>query len=138
MAKHKLVWEDDYDFELIGICSSYADYRLCWSINQIDGLNLEKGEYYSLLYKKDGEALFAFYEYYNNDTLEEVYLIKNQSDKYKKLIPEQDKIDYFLIIKNNYNYQIDNLISDLKKQDSILTAFSFSPEELKSKANLIF
>ena len=138
MAKHKLVWEEDYDFDLIGICSSNSDYRLCWSINQAIDTKLVRGEDYSLKSKKEGEYFFSFYEFFNEETGEEVYLIKNQSYDYKKLIPEQDKIDYFLIVKNNYSYEISHLLAKLKELESILTAFSFDVESLKSKSNLIF
>lgn len=138
MAKHKMVWEDDFDFDLIGICSSYSDYRLCWGVNQVLDIHLSKGEDYSLITKKEGECLHSFYEFYHEETHEEFYLIKNQSLNYKLLIPEQDKIDYFLIVKNNYSYQISDLVAKLKQLDSILTAFSFNVDELKSKSNLIF
>ncbi len=138
MKKHKLLWDDDYDFELIGICSSYTDYRLCWTINKALSILLQKGEDYALKNKKDGEFYFSFYEYIDEETRTEFYLVKNQSYNYKKLIPEQDKIDYFLIIKNNYKLDIAQLVSDLKQIESVMTAFVFDAEELKSKANLIF
>lgn len=138
MAKHKLVWEDDYDFDLIGICSSNSDYRLCWGINKALEYRLERGEDYALKSKKEGEYFFSFYEFFNEETGEEVYLIKNQSYNFKKLIPEQDKIDYFLLVKNNYSYEISDLLARLKQLESILTAFSFNVEDLKSKSNLIF
>jgi hypothetical protein len=138
MAKHKLVWEDDFDFDLIGICSSNSDYRLCWGINKTMSINLAKSDDYSLINKKEGENFFSFYEFYDEETHLEYYLVKNQSYKFKKLIPEQDKIDYFLIIKNNLSIEINDLLTRLKKIDTILTAFIFDVEDLKSKSNLIF
>ncbi len=138
MKKHKLLWDDDYDFELIGICSSYSDYRLCWTINKALSILLQKGDDYALKNKKDGEFYFSFYEYIDEETRTEFYLVKNKSYNYKKLIPEQDKIDYFLIIKNNYKTDIKQLVFNLKQIESIMTAFIFDVENLKSKANLIF
>ena len=64
--------------------------------------------------------------------------IKNTSNQFNHLIPEKDQIDYFLLIKNNYTLEINNILTSLKELDSILTAFIFDPEELKSKSNLIF
>ena len=138
MAKLKLELDEDFDFDLIGICSSFTDYRLCWGINQALSINLERIEDYSMQNKKDGEFFFSFYEFFNENTEENFFLIKNQSYNYKKLIPEQDKIDYFLVIKNNYETEIDDLLTKLKALDSVLTAFSFNVEDLKSKSNLIF
>jgi len=138
MAKLKLELDEDFDFDLIGICSSFTDYRLCWGINKTLSINLERIEDYSMQNKKDGKFFFSFYEYFNESTEENFFLIKNQSYNFKKLITEQDKIDYFLIIKNNYEIEIDNLLMKLKALDSVLTAFSFDVEALKSKSNLIF
>lgn len=138
MAKLKLEVDEDYDFVLIGICSSYTDYRLCWGINQALSIRLERVEDYSMQNKKDGEFFFSFYEFFNEQTEENFFLIKNQSYNFKKLIPEHDKIDYFLIIKNNYDTEIDDLLQKLKALESVLTAFSFDAELLKSRSNLIF
>ena len=138
MAKLKLEIDEDYDFVLIGICSSFTDYRLCWGINKALSISLERVEDYSMQNKKDGEFFFSFYEYFNEQTEENYFLIKNQSYNFKKLIPEQDKIDYFLIIKDNYETEIEVLLTKLKALDSVLTAFSFDVEALKSKSNLIF
>ena len=139
MAKKlKLELELDYDFDLIGICSTYSDYRLCWGINQALNLKLESIDDYCLENKKEEDDKFSFYEYFDEQTEESFYLVKNQSNNYKKLIPEQDKIDYFIIIKDNYEIEIDDLVTKLRTLDSVLTAFSFNVNDLKSKSNLIF
>lgn len=138
MAKHKLLIADDFTFDLIGICSSNADYRLCWGINKALSIALEKDPDLSLKFKKEGEQLHSFYAYYDELDHMEYYLIKNVSHNYKKLIPEKNQVDYFLIIKNNYSREINDILTSLKQVDSILTAFVFDPNALKSKDNLVF
>lgn len=138
MARHKLFAEDDYDFDLIGICSNNSDYRLCWNINQCLQIRLSKAADYSLVSKKDGESFHSFYEFKNEEDFTEYYLIKNVSNTYKHLIPEKDQVDYFLIIKNNSLHDLDDILTSLRSNESILTAFIFDPEELKSKQNLLF
>lgn len=139
MAKHKLFLEEEYNFDLIGICCSHSDYRLCWAMNSALEINLSKSEDYYLKNKKDGEYYFSFYEYTDEETFQSFYLLKNLSfDNYKRLIPEQDQIDYFLIIKDSYDLILNDFLTRLKKIDCILTAFKFDPEQLKSKANLLF
>lgn len=138
MAKHKLILEDDYSFELIGICSSNADYRLTWGINKALSISLEKDADLNIHIKKEGDHLYSFYSYYDELEHIEYYLIKNISNNYRRLIPEKDQIDYFLLIKNNYSLEINDILTSLKVIDSILTAFVFDPDELKSKANLVF
>lgn len=136
--KHKLVLEDDFDFELIGICSSNADYRLSWGINNALKITLAKDSDYEINVKKDGEHTYSFYSFYDEDDHIEYYLVKNLSNNYKKLIPEKDQIDYFLIVKNNFTKEINDILMRLKEVDSILTAFIFNPDDLKSKEFLIF
>ena len=138
MAKHKLSFEEDYDFDLIGICSSVSDYRLSWGINQALNIQLTKGVDYSVVEKKDGEHLHSYYEFLDEDEHMGFYLIKNVSNNYQRLVPEKDQVDYFLIIKNNYTKEINDILIRLKEIESILTAFIFDPNELKSKANLVF
>lgn len=138
MAKYKLQLEEDYDFELIGICSSHADYRLTWGINQVLNIRLAKGEDFSIRSKKGEIDLYSFYEFYDEDEHIEYYLIKNTSNNYRLLIPEKDQIDYFLIIRNHIGESSEEILSRIKSSESVLTAFVFDAEELKSKANLIF
>ena len=136
--KHKLVLEEDFNFDLIGICSSNADYRLCWGINNALNIALAKTEDLGIKVKKEGEHLYSFYSYYDEAEHIEFYLVKNLSNQYRKLIPEKDQIDYFLVVKNNFTQEINDMLTRLKRVDSILTAFVFNPDELKSKEYLVF
>ena len=77
MAKHKLILEDDFSFDLIGICSSNADYRLSWSINKKLSIALQKDEDLSLHVKKEGDHLYSFYSFYDELEHVEYYLVKN-------------------------------------------------------------
>jgi hypothetical protein len=138
MAKHKLILEDDFSFELIGICSSNADYRLTWGINKALSIALHKDEDLNIFVRKEGDHLYSFYSFYDEFEHIEYYLVKNLSNNYRKLIPEKDQVDYFLLIKNNYTLEINDILTSLKGIDSILTAFIFDPNELKSKGNLVF
>lgn len=138
MAKHKLILEDDYSFELIGICSSNADYRLTWGINKALAISLEKDKDLEIVVKKEAIHHYSFYSFYDEIEHIEYYLIKNISNNYRRLIPEKDQIDYFLMLKNNFTLEINDILTSLKGIDSILTAFVFNPDELKSKANLVF
>jgi len=138
MAKQKLRLEDDFSFELIGSCSSNADYRLTWGVNKELSIALQKDDDLSIHIKKEGEHLYSFYSYYDELENIEYYLVKNLFNNYRRLIPEKDQVDYFLLIKNNYTLELNDILTSLKNIDTILTAFIFDPDELKSKANLVF
>ena len=116
MAKHNSIFEETYDFDLIGICCSHSDYRLCWSINKALQMDLCKGDDYYLRTKKTGNIIFRFTIFFNEETHEAFYLIKNLSfDNYKRLIPEQDQIDYFMIIKDGYELDLNVFLNPIKK-----------------------
>ncbi|MBL7900106.1 MAG: IPExxxVDY family protein [Crocinitomicaceae bacterium] len=143
MTKYKLFDDDEiqefYDFELIGICSSFSDYRLSWNINKCLQISLEKQDDYCIKTKKKGEDGFhSFYQFTHELEMTEYYLIKNVSSSFKRLIPEQDQIDYFLLLKNNVVHNLEEILEKLKTSEGIETAFIFDPNELKSRSNLLF
>ncbi|MEX2485264.1 MAG: IPExxxVDY family protein [Brumimicrobium sp.] len=139
MAKHTLKLEDDYDFDLIGLCSHHSDYRLCWALNEHLELNLSKAEEPFMVSGKKGEVIssHSFYEWEDEDNLTTYFLIKNKNNS-QYLIPEKAQIDYFLVIQEAEVIDIDNLLIRIKEISSILTAFIFDPYDLKSSNKLIF
>jgi hypothetical protein len=56
------------------------------------------------------------------------------------LIPEQSKMDYFLMIKGEaaYQFNTDELVKQIRNLPCVMAAFKIEPESLKSKDNLIF
>ena len=138
MAKYKLEWDEDYDFDLIGICSNHAEYRLTWALNKLLGIELQKEEDYIVGHKKDGDYRFSFYSYYDQETHVSYYLLRNVSDTFKRLIPEKDQIDFFLILKDNVEIEPSDVVESIKPSETVQTAFVFNVEELKSKDNLVF
>lgn len=138
MAKYKLEWDNDYDFNLFGICSNHPDYKLTWALNQLLNISLTKEDDYLVGHKKNGDYRFSFYSYYDETDHLYYYLLKNVSDTFKHLIPEKDQIDYFLILKENEIISEEEILNRIKQSDLIQTAFSFDVEELKSKENLVF
>ncbi|MEX1192261.1 MAG: IPExxxVDY family protein [Brumimicrobium sp.] len=139
MAKHTLKLEDDYDFDLIGLCSHHSDYRLCWALNEHLELNLSKAEEPFMVSGKKGEVIssHSFYEWEDEDNLTTYFLIKNKNNS-QYLIPEKAQIDYFLVIQEAEVIDIDNFLIRIKEISSILTAFIFDPYDLKSSNKLIF
>lgn len=138
-AKHTLILADDLDFDLIGVCSHQSDYRLCWSINEALELELAKADEPFMVSGKKGEVLsqHSFYEWEDEQNHLSYYLIKNKAGS-SFLIPEKAQIDYFLVIRELGIVNIDDFLTQLKSISSILTAFIYNPNELKSSKHLIF
>jgi len=139
MAKYTLSLEDDFNFDLIGLCSHQGDYRVCWSINEKMGLQLKKSIEPFMVSGKNGviNSSHSLYEW--EDEIESVfyYLIQNKGNG-KFLVPEKSQIDFFLVIQEAGVVEVDKLITQLKGISSILTAISFDPYELKSANKFIF
>lgn len=139
MAKHTLQLEDDFNFDLIGLCSHQSDYRVCWSINEHLDLHLSKSLEPYMVSGKKGEVIssHSFYEWYDEGNAVEYFLIKNKCNT-QFLIPEKGQIDYFLVIREAGIIEVDVLLTKIKEITGILTAFIFEPGELKSGSKLIF
>ena len=137
MAKLVLEFEDDYDFQLIGICSHVKDYRICWELNQHIELDLVKEDNFSI-YIKGNEQTYPFYKFHDEESLKEYYLIGNRGEL-GLLIPEESEIDYFLMIKGHIvNNEIEDLSKKISKIKSVLTTILIDTSQLKSKENLVF
>jgi hypothetical protein len=137
MSKILLNIEEDYDFNLIGISCHTKDYRLCWEINKSLNSDLKRTE--DLEISKKGEVnFFSFYEYIDEENYIEYYLISNLcSNGY--LVPEQKKVDFFLLLKGNTSTnKAKDIIDRINSLSLVLTSFNIDPNQLKSKHNLLF
>lgn len=162
MGKYTLKIEYDYDFALIGISSHEKDYRICWALNNLLGLDLTKTESLEIKSKKqDTPSFFSLFNYENSEEFMEYFVIANLSEKKQFasidntlfgkgvkesqstekgiLIPEQKHLNYFFVIRGEIaENDLDEMIQKIKELDLVLTAVSINVMELKSKKNLIF
>lgn len=137
MAKLTLEVSYDFDFILIGISCHEKDYRLCWAVNNALAIDLKKSSHHILeLKNKDDVQKYSKYEYINEDTFSEYFILANRSTN-GLLVPEQKQTDYFLIVRSN-NANQENMIAKLKDVNFINAVFSIDVNSLKSKHNLLF
>lgn len=83
-------------------------------------------------------AFFSFFEYSWESSETEFYLISNKgSEGY--LIPEMNKTDYLLMIKNYIDEDdLDDIVLKLNKVPEIVAAVKVDPKKIKSRENLLF
>lgn len=139
LKKHVLTFEQEYDFDMIGLCSHHNDYRLAWGINEKLNIQLTKSEENYVVANKKGIKIseHSMYEFKDNENFVEYYLLKNKHlGKY--LIPEKPAIDYFLFLFENRIWEPEELVSVLREIPSILGGFVFDPEEIDSTENIVF
>lgn len=137
--KHILTFDQEYDFNMIGICSHHNDYRLAWGMNEQLGIHLSKAEDDYIVYSKKGgqQSMHSQYLFKDPENMIEYYLIKNKSMG-KFLIPEKPTIDYFLFLYENQIWELQSLVESLRNIPSILGAYIFDPEELDSTEHIVF
>jgi len=144
--------EDDY--LLIGIHSTEEDYRLAYLINK--HLNTKFIKYKDNLDFKNSNVEFPLFEYKNEKTYLNYYLINNKclhvvnEQQYNTglfggnysttsyLLPEKKKVDFLLKIEGCTKKYILELVDKLNKINQIITSYQIEIDTLKSKNNLIF
>jgi len=143
--------EDDYS--LIGIHSTEEDYRIAYLLNK--NLRTKLTRFEQCLDFKDSDAEFPLFEYKDEKTFINYYLINNKHLQFVNnhnnevlfggnytvsyLIPEKKNVDFFLKIEGcNSDVFIENLVENLKKINQIITSYSLDPTTLKSRDHLIF
>jgi hypothetical protein len=128
----------DLDFILLAITASLKDYVLCHKINTALHLNLEKVDDHEVFFNIDEPALAFSKYYYFVEEGENEYFIVNNRNREGYLIPELDKVDYFMVIKQYLHQEdLNYLLSGLNKMPDIQVAAKIDPHKLRSKENLI-
>jgi len=150
---HVVTFDLEDDYLLIGIHSTEEDYRLAYLINKF--LNTKFINYKQSLDFKNSNAEFPLYEYKNEKTYLNYYLINNKclrvvdeqnntglfGGNYSTtsyLLPEKKKVDFLLKIEGCTREFILEIVEKLNKIDQIITSYQIETDTLKSKNNLIF
>ena len=134
--KHKLTFQLDFNFFLLGISSSENDYRLSWEMNKKLEICLRKGTDH-VIKRKEIEQVFLVYTFYNEAVYLHYSLIANKSEN-GFLIEELRNIDYFLQIHGDLtDNQQQQIISSIKTIKGVFGVFKLDINTLKSKNKLI-
>ena len=130
VKKYELTLDDEQPFEVYGISTAFADYRLTWELNQMLDIHLEKEQERFEVYlpKIKSQQEFSYFFYEDQELLTRFFLIKNKQDQ-QLLQADRPMIDYFLVLKDNFSHEPDALIEKLRSINGIVAVFSFNHEE---------
>jgi hypothetical protein len=130
VKKYDLTLDDEQPFEVYGISTAFADYRLTWELNQMLGIHLEKEQQRFELFvpKLKAQHAFSYFSYEDQELLTRFFLIKNKQDQ-QLLHADRPMIDYFLVLKDNFSHKTEVLLEQLRKINGIVAVFSFNYEE---------
>lgn len=135
--KHILAFEEEVEYDLIGICSHHSDYRLAWNVNETLDLKLTKIESYQVFNKAGSNVTeHSTYEFIDEENRLTYFMIKNKHEG-QFLIPEKPAIDYFLFLCDNCTIELNELLIKLKSASSILGVYQFFPEEISSAKSIV-
>ena len=138
MNKTYLKLSLDLDFVLIAITASLKDYTLCHKINKSLEFDFEKIDDHEVYYNVDEAALaFSRYHFFVEEGEMDYYLVNNRNSE-GFLIPEMNKVDFFIIIQQFIAKEdLDFILGRLNKLPDIQVAAQINPLKLKSKENLV-
>ena len=136
--KHLLDFENEIEFDLIGICTPHPDYRVVWDINSTLKWQLEKAPDLFEMSNKKGlsHSKHTYFYWKDEENYVEYYFIRNKSEN-KFLIPEYHQIDYFIIINNLQLETVEELVQRMKKVGNIMAVFSYDATAIASAENII-
>lgn len=127
----KLELDEEIEFPILGISASIPDYRLVWELNKNLDLSFQKeNNFFTLPNKKKELKSYEYYLHQNEDDLSKFFLVKN-SQQGSVLFSDSEKLDFFLVLRENYIHSIEDLIRDLRMINNIVAVFTFTSSEFE-------
>lgn len=138
MNKTYLKLSLDLDFILIAITASLKDYTLCHKINTSLNFEFEKVDDHEVYFNINEPPLaFSKYYYFVEQGETEFYIINNRNSE-GFLIPEMNKVDFFMIIHQYIDKEdLSFILTGLNKLADIQVAAQINPVKLRSRENLV-
>jgi len=160
MQSHKLLLEvEDEYFNLIAIYSSLEGYKMAYSLNKHLKIRLERERADIDFNHAEYNALYALFSYKDPHFYYSLDLVANKfkgkpkrilssgslfeeeelSPQEVYLIPEYNKVDYFLKIGEEIQpKEFNKMLNRIGQIPGVQGAYAIETENLKSKQNLIF
>ena len=130
-------FDDDYDFDIIGIYCKAKGFKLAWGINRALGIRLGRTQDdLSLPHKNADDSLHNKYDYVCPVSHVRYELLENKSGV-DYLLPEHKQVDYFLLLHDNDILNCDELVDQLRDVTFVSTAITIEGATLKNRDNLI-
>lgn len=126
VKKIKLELDEEIEFPILGISSALGDHRLAWELNTHLSVGFQKAsDPFSLPNKNKKMMSYEYYIYENEDDQSKFFLVKNKQQA-SVLFTQSEKLDFFLILRENYKFDIEYLINRLRELNGIVAVFPFT------------
>jgi len=160
MQSHKMLLEvEDEYFNLIAIYSSLEGYKMAYFLNKHLKIRLKRERIDIDFNHAEYNALYALFSYKDPNSYYSLDLVANKfkgeakkilssgslfkeeelSPQEVNLIPEYNKVDYFLKISEEIQpKQFNRILNKIGQLPGVQGAYAIEVDNLKSKQNLIF
>lgn len=133
---------DDFfeDTKLLGIVTSVKDYRFCWNLNMILGLDFRMNHDIEIELKRNRRKyFFSVYEFREPNSALCHYLYNNLYDG-EFLLPEFKNLDFLWLMKNDTvtDEYVNQIKIMLRNIPGVQMVTELTNEKIKNKECLIF
>ncbi|GAB3420135.1 IPExxxVDY family protein [Niabella aquatica] len=128
------------DTKLLGIVTTVKDYRFCWNLNNMLGINFRINHDIEInLKRKKRQYFFSVYEYHEPYSALCHYLYNNLYDG-EYLLPEFKNLDFLWLMKNDTvtKEYLDQIKVMLLNIPEVQLVTELTNEKIKNKEYLIF
>ena len=124
IKKHTLNIEYEVEFDVFGLSTPFADYRLAWALNEQFDFKFEKSNELISIFDRKTKQMKSFqrFSYADEEDLTQIFLLKNKQGN-QIVTADHTMIDFFLIIKNNFAIDTNKLLTQLRNTNGIVAAF---------------
>ena len=128
------------DSRLLGIVTTVKDYRFCWNLNNLLGINFRINHDIEIaLKRRKRQYFFSVYEYHEPYSVLCHYLYNNLHDG-EYLLPEFKNLDFLWLMKNDTVTEeyLDQIKAMLRNTPGVQLVTELTNEKIKNKEYLIF
>lgn len=136
---HKFTLTEDTQFDVLGLSTAFSDYRLAWELNSSRDMRITLHDEQLEIYdsKTKETSFFRVYHFFDEENLTKYYIIKNKQN-FKFLLPEKPAIDYFLLVRDNFIFEMNDFTNQLREINGIVAVFKIANSEFELAEHLTF
>lgn len=135
MTKFNLDVIDEYPYIMLGINTSLKSYRMAWNINKTLGIALKKLNPIAIANANKEVISFTMFNTFVPHHNAQYRLVENRNAG-NLFIPEQPRSDYFLLVDESPEVDVESLVKKVRDIKSVSMAYIVDIDSLKSKQNI--
>lgn len=131
VKKLKLELDEVTEFPILGISTGLGDHRFAWLLNKHMNLRFHKSfEFFAIPNKNKEIKSYEYYIHENEEDQSKYLLVKNKQNA-SVLFSQSEKLDFFLIMREDYINEPEDLIMKLRKINGVIAVFPFSSSDFE-------